>query len=172
MKEEIATLGGGCFWCVEAVFRYTKGVISTVSGYAGGHVSNPTYGDVCGGKTGHAEVVQMTFDSDSVSYLDLLEVFFATHDPTTLNRQGSDVGPQYRSVVFFHSPEQEKSARTLIAELERVTRKHLVTEVIPFSTFYPADDNHQNYFNTHRDQPYCTLVVAPKIQQLPRRYLK
>jgi len=171
-SSEIATLGGGCFWCTEAVFDQLDGVTDVVSGYAGGHVPNPTYRQVCDGNTGHAEVVQVRFDPSKLSYRELLEVFFNTHDPTTLNRQGNDVGPQYRSVIFTHSEEQERVARELIKELNEsgVWRDPIVTEVTPFSNFYPAEDYHQEYFANNSRQPYCQYVVAPKVAKFRKQY--
>lgn len=170
--EELATLGGGCFWCLEAVFDQLAGVTDVVSGYAGGHVKNPSYKQVCAGNTGHAEVVQVRFDPARLSYRDLLEVFFSIHDPTTLNRQGNDVGPQYRSVIFYHSPEQERIARELIAELSAARRwaQPIVTELSPISAFYPAEDYHQEYFAQNGSQPYCQFVVAPKVAKFRKQY--
>mgnify|MGYP005848137645 CR=1 FL=1 len=170
--EELATLGGGCFWCLEAVFDQLVGVTDVVSGYAGGHVKNPSYKQVCAGNTGHAEVVQVRFDPARLSYRDLLEVFFSIHDPTTLNRQGNDVGPQYRSVIFYHSPEQERIARELIAELNAARRwaQPIVTELSPISAFYPAEDYHQEYFAQNGGQPYCQFVVAPKVAKFRKQY--
>lgn len=170
--EELATLGGGCFWCLEAVFDQLAGVTDVVSGYAGGHVKNPSYKQVCTGNTGHAEVVQVRFDPTRLSYRDLLEVFFSIHDPTTLNRQGNDVGPQYRSVIFYHSPEQERIARELIAELNAAQRwtQPIVTELSPISAFYPAEDYHQEYFAQNGGQPYCQFVVAPKVAKFRKQY--
>jgi peptide-methionine (S)-S-oxide reductase len=171
--REIATLGGGCFWCVEAVFTDLRGVESAVSGYAGGHVVNPTYEEVCGKETGHAEVVQVTFDPAVVSYREILEVFFTVHDPTTLNRQGADVGPQYRSVVFYHSDEQRRVAEEVIAQIERdqVWDQPIVTELAPAPTFYPAEGYHQEYFARNPYQPYCQVVVAPKVAKFRKKYL-
>lgn len=171
---ETATLGGGCFWCVEAVFDELKGVHDVVSGYAGGHVPDPTYRHVCEGTTGHAEVVQVRFDPTVISYADLLRVFFSVHDPTTPNRQGADVGPQYRSVIFTHSPTQAAVADTVIAELEaeRIYRDPIVTEVTPLSgPFYPAEDYHQEYFANNPAQPYCAAVVAPKVAKFRKQHL-
>lgn len=170
--EEVATLGGGCFWCVEAVYDQLQGVTDVVSGYSGGHVKNPTYKQVCGARTGHAEVVQVRFDPAQLSFRDLLEVFFSIHDPTTLNRQGNDVGPQYRSVIFYHSAEQEHVARELIAELNaaQTWARPIVTEVTPFSEFYPAEDYHQEYFAQNGSQPYCQFVVAPKVAKFRKQY--
>jgi peptide-methionine (S)-S-oxide reductase len=156
-KTEKATLGGGCFWCIEAVFNQLKGVESAVSGYAGGAMPDPDYEAVCEGDTGHAEVVQVTFDPDLLSYREVLEVFFTVHDPTTMDRQGADVGSQYRSVIFTHSPEQEKAARAIIAELEqeKVWDDPIVTEVAPAPPFYPAEDYHQEYYARNPSQGYC-----------------
>ncbi len=163
--EEVATLGGGCFWCLEAVFDQLDGVRSVESGYMGGQVANPSYEAVCSGRTGHAEVVQVRFDPAVVSFRDLLHVFFAIHDPTTLNRQGSDVGTQYRSVIFYHLPEQQAEAGAVIAALtnERVFSNPIVTEVVPAGPFYVAEDYHQEYFARNPLQPYCSYVVAPKV---------
>ncbi len=160
---ELATLGGGCFWCLEAVFERVKGVQKVVSGYAGGHINNPTYQNVCSGATGHAEVVQVTFDPAVVSYHDLLAVFFSIHDPTTLNRQGEDVGTQYRSVIFYHSEEQKRVAEQVMADPKSGTEKPIVTELAPMPTFYPAEEYHQGYFRQHPGQGYCQFVVAPKV---------
>ena len=173
-ERETATLAGGCFWCLEAVFEQLRGVEKVVSGYAGGHVPNPTYHAVCGGATGHAEVVQVTFDPAEVSFRELLEVFFTIHDPTTLNRQGADVGTQYRSAVFFHSPEQERTAREVIAALEAegVWDSPIVTEVAPMTEFYPAEDYHQEYYRNNARQPYCQVVIAPKVARFRREYLE
>ena len=172
-RRETATLGGGCFWCLEAVFDDLRGVESVVSGYAGGHVPGPTYEAVCSGSTGHAEVVQITFDPDQVSYRELLEVFFTIHDPTTLNRQGADVGTQYRSVVFHHSEEQRRTAQEVIRDLEaeRVWELPIVTEVVPFTEFYPAEDYHQEYFARNPRQAYCQVVIAPKVAKFRGKYL-
>ncbi len=163
--REVAILGGGCFWCLEAVFVDLKGVEKVESGYAGGHVVNPTYRQVCGGDTGHAEVVQVTFDPKEVSYREILEVYFAIHDPTTLNRQGPDVGTQYRSVIFYNSPEQKATAEQMIDELARSGKlKHpIVTQLEPLEAFYPAEDYHRDYFARNPNQPYCAFVVAPKV---------
>jgi peptide-methionine (S)-S-oxide reductase len=162
---EIATLGGGCFWCLEAVFDELKGIEKVVSGYAGGTVANPTYERVCSGSTGHAEVVQITFDPSAISYKDLLDVFFTIHDPTTLNRQGHDVGTQYRSVIFHHSPEQQATAEQTIKELDgqKLWDAPIVTELQPYTVFYPAEGYHQDYFKRNPAQPYCQVVVAPKV---------
>jgi peptide-methionine (S)-S-oxide reductase len=172
-SRELATLAGGCFWCLEAVYKELRGVERVVSGYAGGHVERPTYREVCDGTTGHAEVVQITFDPSLVSYKQLLEVFFTIHDPTTLNRQGADVGTQYRSAVFYHSPEQRETAEQTIAEMEaaRVWDSTIVTEVAPLAEFYPAEDYHQDYFEKNPSQPYCRAVVAPKVSKFRKLFL-
>jgi len=173
-NEEIATLAGGCFWCLEAVFADLRGVARVVSGYSGGHVENPTYRAVCDGTTGHAEVVQVTFDPQAVSYRELLEVFFTIHDPTTLNRQGGDVGTQYRSAIFYHTPEQQETATQVITELDaaRVWDAPIVTEVVPFQLFYPAEDYHQEYYQNNASQPYCRAVIAPKVAKFRQKYLE
>lgn len=169
---ETATLGGGCFWCLEAVYRETDGVQKVVSGYMGGAMPNPTYKDVCSGATGHVEVVQLTFDPNAISYREILEIFFAIHDPTALNRQGNDVGTQYRSVIFYHSPEQHSVAEALIRELEaeKAFGDPIVTAVEPAPEFYPAEDYHQEYFENHPFQPYCAFVVAPKVQKFRKKF--
>jgi len=171
--REVATLAGGCFWCLEAVYDQVKGVESVESGYMGGHVTNPSYRQVCGGQTGHAEVVQITFDPQAVSFRDLLNIFFTIHDPTTLNRQGADVGTQYRSAIFYHSPEQQAAAKAVIAELEaaRLWSSPIVTEVAPAQTFYIAEDYHQEYFAHNGGQPYCQAVVAPKVAKFRKKHL-
>jgi peptide-methionine (S)-S-oxide reductase len=173
-STELATLAGGCFWCLEAVYKELRGVERVVSGYAGGEVPDPTYEQVCGGATGHAEVVQITFDPGAVSYRELLEVFFTIHDPTTLNRQGGDVGTQYRSAVFYHSPEQRETAEQVVAEMtaEGVWDAPIVTEVVPLETFYPAEDYHQDYFERNPLQPYCRAVVAPKVSKFRKHFLE
>jgi peptide-methionine (S)-S-oxide reductase len=173
-NHEVATLAGGCFWCLDAVFRGLKGVEQVVSGYAGGTVPNPSYEAVCTGRTGHAEVVQVTFDSGLLSYRDLVEVFFGIHDPTTLNRQGADVGTQYRSAIYYHSPEQEHTAREVIATLERdqVFDAPIVTEVAPASEFYPAEEYHQDYFRRNPGQGYCRAVIAPKVAKFRKEHLE
>jgi peptide-methionine (S)-S-oxide reductase len=172
-SKEIATLAGGCFWCLEAVFKDLRGVTSVVSGYSGGHVANPTYHQVCSGTTGHAEVVQITFDPQAVTFREILEVFFTIHDPTTLNRQGADVGTQYRSAIFYHSPEQKETAEQVIAELtaEQLWRDPVVTEVAPLTEFYAAEDYHQDYFERNPSQPYCAAVVAPKVSKFRKKFL-
>ncbi|MGH7731802.1 MAG: peptide-methionine (S)-S-oxide reductase MsrA [Candidatus Eiseniibacteriota bacterium] len=170
--REVATLAGGCFWCLEAVFEQLQGVERVVSGYTGGAQADPTYKQVCTGRTGHAEVVQVTFDPATLSYRDLLELFFAFHDPTTLNRQGHDEGTQYRSAIFFHSPEQERIAREVIAQLtrERVFDEPIVTEVAPLGSFYPAEDYHQGYYRENPQQPYCRATITPKVAKLREKY--
>jgi peptide-methionine (S)-S-oxide reductase len=172
-SKELATLAGGCFWCLEAVYKELRGVERVVSGYAGGHVERPNYRDVCDGTTGHAEVVQITFDPSAVSYKELLEVFFTIHDPTTLNRQGADAGTQYRSAVFYHGPEQRETAEQTIAEMEaaRVWDSPIVTEVAPLDRFYPAEDYHQDYFEKNPSQPYCRAVVEPKVSKFRKLFL-
>ncbi len=162
---ETATLAGGCFWCLEAVYDQFKGVHDVVSGYSGGHVENPTYRAVCDETTGHAEVIQIQYDPAEVSYSDLLDVFFTIHDPTTINRQGNDVGTQYRSAIFFHTPEQQQTAIAKIAEYnaKKLWNSPIVTEVAPFTHFYAAEGYHQEYFTNHPNQPYCQVVVAPKV---------
>src|SRR5215212_8202858 len=172
-RTEVATLGGGCFWCLEAVYQELRGVEKVESGYSGGDVPDPTYRAVCSGTTGHAEVVQVTFDPEVVSYRELLEVFFTIHDPTTLNRQGGDVGTQYRSAVFYHSPEQQETAEQVIDELNRnkVWDDPIVTQVTAYSNYYPAEAYHQNYFAQNPDQPYCQIVIAPKVSKFRKAYL-
>ncbi|MCA1758477.1 MAG: peptide-methionine (S)-S-oxide reductase MsrA, partial [Bacteroidales bacterium] len=164
---EKATLGGGCFWCTEAVYLELKGVVDVKPGYSGGHVKNPSYKEVCNETTGHAEVVQITFDPEVVSYSEILEVFFVTHDPTTLNRQGNDVGTQYRSAIFYHSEQQKQTAQKVIELLtkDKVYNKPVVTEVTAFDVFYVAEDYHFNYFARNKNQPYCQYVVAPKVEK-------
>ena len=170
---EIATLGGGCFWCLEAVFDELRGVRSVESGYCGGRSASPTYRQVCAGDTGHAEVVRVAFDPKLVSYREILEVFFAIHDPTTRNRQGNDVGTQYRSAIFHHSAEQKATAEALIAELDGrgLWSGPIVTEVEPAAPFYPAEDYHQEYFRHNPAQPYCAFVVAPKLAKFRKSFL-
>jgi peptide-methionine (S)-S-oxide reductase len=172
-RAEIATLGGGCFWCSEAVFDELRGVQEVVSGYSGGTVPDPTYEQVCTGATGHAEVVQVTFDPEAVSFREILEVYFSIHDPTTLNRQGADVGTQYRSVIFYHTPEQKRVAEEVIAQLDGagVWDDPIVTEVTPASAFYAAEDYHQEYFRRNQGQPYCQIVVAPKVAKFRKQHL-
>ncbi|QYJ15897.1 Peptide methionine sulfoxide reductase MsrA 2 [Rubrobacter xylanophilus DSM 9941] len=173
-RLETATLGGGCFWCVEAVFDELRGVERVEPGYSGGHVENPTYEQVCTGRTGHAEVVRVWFDPRQISYRELLEVFFAVHDPTTKDRQGPDVGPQYRSVIFYHDEEQRRTAEEVISELEArgVWERPIVTEVAPLTAFYPAEDYHRDYFRRNPGQPYCQVVIAPKVAKFRKEYLQ
>lgn len=171
MAQEIATLGGGCFWCTEAVYDELNGVTDVVSGYEGGHVQNPTYRQVCGGDTGHAEVVRITFDNSVVSYRDILDVFFTVHDPTTLNQQGADIGTQYRSVIFYHSPEQAQTAREALAAAAQLWDDPIVTEIVPTETFYPAEDYHQEYFANNPNQQYCKLVVRPKVNKFRMQHM-
>jgi peptide-methionine (S)-S-oxide reductase len=167
---ETATFGNGCFWCTEAVFQRLKGVQSVVSGYSGGTVKNPTYQDVCTGTTGHAEAIQVTFDPKVISYEDILAVFWHSHDPTTLNRQGNDFGPQYRSVIFYQSEKQQKLAEEYKKKLDAsaIYRAPIVTEIVPFSVFYRAEDYHQNYYNEHKKQPYCRAIIGPKLDKLKK----
>jgi peptide-methionine (S)-S-oxide reductase len=174
MTTELATLAGGCFWCLEAAFQQLRGVTSVTSGYAGGHVPNPSYEAVCTGATGHAEVVQVGFDPALISFGDLLDVFFTIHDPTTLNRQGGDVGTQYRSAIFYHDDEQRRAAEHAVAELEaaHVWDDPIVTEIVPLTAFYPAEDYHREYFRRNPNQPYCRAVVAPKVAKLRSKYFE
>lgn len=170
---EVATLAGGCFWCLEAVYDHLQGVEDVVSGYSGGEVPNPSYQAVCTGRTGHAEVVQIKFDPNRISFRELLGIFFTIHDPTTLNRQGADVGPQYRSAIFYHTPEQRETAEAVIRELEaeKIWPNPIVTEVTAFSVFYPAEDYHQEYFERNPYQPYCQVVVAPKVAKFRKQFM-
>ena len=172
-QTALATLAGGCFWCLEAVYADLKGVQKVVSGYAGGQVVNPSYAQVCTGKTGHAEVVQITYDPKTITYRELLEVFFTIHDPTTLNRQGADVGTQYRSAIFYRTPEEKAVAEEVIHNLDEagVWGKKFVTELTPFSVFYPAEEYHQNYFARNSGQPYCQIVIAPKVAKFRKHYM-
>jgi peptide-methionine (S)-S-oxide reductase len=172
-QREVATLAGGCFWCLEAVFDDLRGVESVESGYMGGDAPKPTYRQVCSGTTGHAEVVQITYDPQVVSFRELLEVFFTIHDPTTLNRQGADVGTQYRSAIFYHSPEQKEIAERTISELnaEGIWDAPIVTEVVPLNSFYVAEDYHQEYYAQNASQPYCRAVVAPKVAKFRQKFL-
>ncbi|MFC3107223.1 peptide-methionine (S)-S-oxide reductase MsrA [Undibacterium arcticum] len=167
---EIATLGGGCFWCLEAVYQELSGVQHVESGYSGGSIANPSYEEVCSGATGHAEVVRISFDPTQVSYRDILEIFFTIHDPTTLNRQGADQGTQYRSVIYYHSPEQEATARQVIAEMACVWDAPIITELSPVQTYYKAEDYHQNYFRQHPLQGYCAFTVAPKVAKFRKMF--
>ncbi len=171
-NHEIAVFGGGCFWCTEAVFDELSGVISVMPGYAGGSLKNPTYDDVCGGRTGHAEAIRIEFDPGQISYRDLLTVFFATHDPTTLNRQGNDAGTQYRSIVLHASEEQKKEAEGFIRELNDSSAfgKPVVTEVKPLGEFYEAEDYHRKYYANNSYQPYCQFIISPKLQKLHKQF--
>jgi peptide-methionine (S)-S-oxide reductase len=169
-STETAILGGGCFWCTEAVYLEVRGVTRVESGYMGGQVDHPTYEQVCGGETGHAEVVRLEFDRSQISYRDILEIFFTIHDPTTPNRQGNDVGTQYRSVIFTTSPEQEATARQVMAEMAGVWDAPIVTQLLPAQTWYKAEDYHQNYFQQHPLQGYCAFVVAPKVAKFRKTF--
>ena len=171
MAQEIATLAGGCFWCTEAVYARLKGVSSVTSGYIGGSVVDPTYEQVCSGRTGHAEAIQVVFDPDIISYGDLLDIHFATHDPTTLNRQGNDVGTQYRSAIFPHSPEQDAEAKAAIVRAQDDQRDPIVTTIEPLTEWYPAEDYHQQYWDRVGTQnPYCMAVIPPKLQKLQKKF--
>ncbi len=174
MTSEVATLAGGCFWCLEAVFDQLEGVTDVVSGYAGGTRANPTYEQVCSGATGHAEVVQITFDPSVVSFREILEVFFTIHDPTTLNRQGADVGTQYRSAIFYHRPEQKAAAEQVVKEFTaaKIWDAPIVTQIAPLDAFYPAEAYHQEYFQRNPYQPYCQIVVAPKVAKFRKKFLQ
>ncbi len=169
-KTEVATLAGGCFWCTEAIFDRVKGVQSVVSGYSGGHAVNPAYREVTSGRTGHAEAIQVTYDPSEISYIELLEIFFKTHDPTTLNRQGADIGTQYRSAIFYHSEEQKRIAEEIITALNRegIWKNPIVTEVTSFSNFYPAEKYHQSYYDNNPGQGYCRVVIQPKLEMFKR----
>ncbi|MHA2249132.1 MAG: peptide-methionine (S)-S-oxide reductase MsrA [Candidatus Kariarchaeaceae archaeon] len=171
-NSNVATLGGGCFWCLDAVFVELKGVTEVISGYSGGKEDNPTYEDIGKGKTGHAEAVQVKFDPDIISFKEILEIFFFTHDPTTLNRQGNDIGTQYRSAIFYHSDNQLKIANELIIKLddEKVYDNPIVTEISKFEKFYRAEAYHQNYFNQNSTQPYCQFVISPKVTKFREKY--
>jgi peptide-methionine (S)-S-oxide reductase len=173
-RTEVATLGGGCFWCLEAVYQELRGVEKVESGYSGGDVPHPTYGQVCSETTGHAEVVQVTFDPDEVSYRDILDVYFTIHDPTTLNRQGADVGTQYRSVIFYHTEDQKRVAEEAISDLETegIWNSPIVTEVVSFDEFYVAEDYHQDYFRNNGFQPYCQVIIAPKVAKFRKEHLE
>ena len=168
-KIETATLGGGCFWCMEAVYERLPGVLSVTSGFAGGHVINPTYHEVCGGDTGHAEVTQITFDPAKISYAKLLEVFWQAHDPTTLNRQGADEGTQYRSIILYHDEKQRLLAEKAKLAAQENFRSPIVTEIVPFTKFYPAEDYHQGYYDENSNAPYCQIVIAPKLEKLEHK---
>lgn len=169
---ELATLGAGCFWCVEAIFQRLKGVLSVVSGYSGGSVENPDYKSVCTGQTGHAEVIQIKFNPQIISFEDILYMFWRTHDPTTLNRQGADEGTQYRSVIFYHNEKQKEIAEKSKMETDKlkIYNDPIVTEITKFSKFYPAEDYHQNYFNDNQFQPYCSFVISPKVKKLEKEF--
>ncbi|MCI4343016.1 MAG: peptide-methionine (S)-S-oxide reductase MsrA [Thermoplasmata archaeon] len=172
VRTEQVTIGGGCFWCTEAVFSEVRGVVSVFPGYAGGAVPNPSYEQVCGGRTGHAEVVQVTFRPDELSYHDLLTIFMTTHDPTTLNRQGNDAGPQYRSIILYHSPEQRATAETVLRELgaQKLWKGRIVTELVPLAVFYPAEEYHQRYFERNPYAGYCRMIIAPKVTKFRKQY--
>ena len=174
MDREVATLGGGCFWCLDAVYRQLRGVEKVESGYAGGTKPNPTYRDVCSGQTGHAEVVQVTFDPSLIAYRDLLDVFFTIHDPTTKDRQGGDIGSQYRSIILTHSDDQARVAREAVAEVEaeKLYDDPIVTEIEPLTTFYSAERYHQDYFADNARQPYCQAVIAPKVAKFRQKFLE
>jgi len=171
-RTETATLAGGCFWCLEAAFERLQGVVRVIPGYVGGQAANPSYRDVCGGTTGHAEAVQITFDPDAISFRDLLEIFFSIHDPTTLNSQGADVGTQYRSAIFYHTPEQKLEAERIISELEAsgVWAQPMVTEVRPLAEFYPAEQYHHHYYRRNPEQGYCQVVIAPKMAKFHQKF--
>lgn len=169
-QTEVATLGGGCFWCVEAVYQELKGVLKVESGYSGGHVANPTYDAVCSGTTGHAEVAQITFDPAIVSFAEILEVFFTVHDPTTMNRQGNDVGTQYRSAIYYHTPEQKTIAEAAKKAAIEIWDKPAVTEIAAFDKFYKAENYHQNYYRDNPNQPYCVYVVGPKVKKFRDKF--
>ena len=173
-SQEIATLAGGCFWCLEAVFEEIAGVERVISGYTGGDTVDPTYEQVCSGKTGHAEAVQVRFDASRISYRKILEIFFSIHDPTTLNRQGADVGTQYRSTIFYHSEQQKAIAEELIVKLNtaHLWKNPIVTQIVPLGTFYPAEDYHQGYFAQHPEQGYCRTVISPKLNKFRQQWLK
>lgn len=167
-----ATLAGGCFWCLESAFNSLQGIESAYSGYAGGHIDNPTYEQVCGGQTGHAEVVRVNFDANKISYRDVLEIFFALHNPTQLNRQGNDVGTQYRGAIFYHNAEQKQQAEAIIAEIteEQIWDEPLVTEVVEINNYYQAEDYHQDYFSNNPQNQYCNMVVAPKLAKFKQKF--
>lgn len=169
---QLATFAGGCFWCTEAVFNRLKGVERVVSGYTGGHIKNPAYREICTGRTGHAEAIQIMFDESIISYKELLEIFFATHDPTTLNRQGNDVGTQYRSAIFYSNDNQKEEAKGFISYLEKesIFNKAITTEIVKLNVFYNAEDNHQDYYNLNQEQPYCQYIINPKIKKLQENY--
>jgi peptide-methionine (S)-S-oxide reductase len=172
-QMQVATLGGGCFWCLEAVYDQLQGIEKVVSGYSGGSVPDPSYKQVCTGTTGHAEVIQVSFDPNQITFREILEIFFTIHDPTTLNRQGADTGPQYRSVIFYHDETQRAIAEDMIAELERekIWKTPIVTEVTPFTEFYPAAEYHQEFYRKNPSQGYCRVVIAPKLAKFRKTYL-
>lgn len=172
MQHEVATLGAGCFWCVEAIYQQLEGVVKVESGYSGGQTAHPTYEEVCTGRTGHAEVIQVTFDPQKISFKELLEVFFRTHDPTTLNRQGADVGTQYRSAIFYHSEEQRKTAEAVKQETgaAKIWDDPIVTEIVRYDAFYKAEEYHQNYYNQNSNQPYCRMVINPKLSKFKKEF--
>ena len=171
---EVATLAGGCFWCIEAVFQQVDGVENVISGYTGGATVNPTYEQVCTGRTGHAEAVQVSFNPYKISYREILEIFFSVHDPTTLNRQGADVGTQYRSAIFYHNAQQKDVAEELIGELNKahLWKKPIVTQIIPLDIFYPSEDYHREYFSRHPEQSYCQMVISPKVSKFRKQWAK
>ena len=171
---EIATLAGGCFWCIEAVFLEVRGVEKVIPGYTGGTTTNPSYEQVCTGRTGHAEALQVSFNSSIVSYREILEIFFSVHDPTTMNRQGADTGTQYRSAIFYHNQQQNIIAEELIGELNKahLWKESIVTQIVPLGTFYPAEDYHREYFSRHPEQAYCQMVISPKVSKLRKRWAK
>jgi peptide-methionine (S)-S-oxide reductase len=173
-KWEVATLAGGCFWCLEAIYDDLKGIKDVVSGYSGGNFPNPSYEQVCSGKTGHAEVVQISFDPEQISFKEILNIFFSIHNPTTRNRQGADVGTQYRSAIFYHTKQQKEIAEQAIREIEEagIWNLPIVTEITPFSNFYPAEDYHQEYFANHPNQPYCQVVISPKVSKFRKQNLE
>jgi peptide-methionine (S)-S-oxide reductase len=174
MGKEVVTLAGGCFWCLEAIFREVKGIEKVVSGYSGGTAVNPSYNEVCSGATGHAESVQLTFDPKTISFKEILAIFFGVHDPTTLNRQGADVGTQYRSAIFYHNQEQKRAAEETIKQLNasKTWGAPVVTQVAPFKDFYPAEGYHQEYYARNPENPYCNVVIAPKLDKFRKQYLK
>ncbi|KVV14663.1 peptide-methionine (S)-S-oxide reductase MsrA [Flavobacterium sp. TMP13] len=170
-NQEVATFGGGCFWCIEAIIQRLKGIISIQSGYAGGFIKNPPYREVCSGRTGHAEVIQVTFDPEIISYKEIIFVFLTSHDPTTLNQQGADRGTQYRSIILYHDKEQQQIVNELFDTLKPIFEQPIVTELTPLEVFYEAEEEHQNYYNNNREAGYCTMVIDPKIQKLKKMYI-
>ncbi|GIX42356.1 MAG: peptide methionine sulfoxide reductase MsrA [Leptospiraceae bacterium] len=169
-KRELATLGGGCFWCLDAIYRNIPGIINVICGYAGGHKKNPTYQEVCTGNTGHAEVVQITYDPSIISYKEILEIFWKIHDPTTLNRQGADIGTQYRSIILYHDEKQKEIAQQSKLEHQKFFKNPIVTEIVPLKEFYPAEEYHQNFYNKNPNYPYCVYVIEPKLQKIKDFY--